>query len=185
MAKRITFTVNQEQAQAIETKANCEGLTASQFAKRSTVMASQTMNAWETSNASYVSDSSPVLNNQETAADAFRDMADRPQENMMVALLNQRNQVIKRVLVHVGTLNSCPAHSREIFREAVMSNAASVIIAHNHPSGNLDASQQDIALTERVVEAGKILGIQVLDHIVVAAGTRRYTSIRVQRPDLF
>jgi DNA repair protein RadC len=186
MTKRISFSVDQEQAKAIETKARTEGLTPSQFAKRSTVLAAQTMNSWETSNTSYVSDSSSrTINNQETAADTFRDIADRPQENMMVALLNQRNQVIKRVLVHVGTLNSCPAHSREIFREAVKNNAASVIIAHNHPSGNITPSPQDIDLTKRVVKAGKILGIPVLDHVIVASGTRRFSSIRDQRPDLF
>jgi DNA repair protein RadC len=82
----------------------------------------------------------------------------------MIAL-NSRNHSITEV--SVGSLDSSIVHPREVFEEAIKNKAASVIFAHNHPSGDPEPSEDDLAITKRLVEAGKILGIEVLDHVIV------------------
>lgn len=94
-----------------------------------------------------------------------------PQEAFKCVLLNTKHQVIQVLTVSLGTLNASLVHPRELFREAVKRSCAAVILAHNHPSGNPSPSQEDIALTRRLAEAGKLLGIEVLDHVVLGDGT--------------
>lgn len=96
---------------------------------------------------------------------SYLEGADR--ENFIVLLLDTKNQLIGINTVTTGTLNSSIVHPREVFKPAVLANAAAVILAHNHPSGNPNPSPEDIAITNRLVEAGKILGIEVLDHVIV------------------
>jgi DNA repair protein RadC len=79
----------------------------------------------------------------------------------------------------VGTINECLVHPREVFKAAVMTSAAVVVVGHNHPSGDTTPSQQDLDLTKKLIEAGKILSIGVLDHVIVG-DPGRYTSIREQ-----
>jgi len=98
--------------------------------------------------------------------------ADR--EHFVGLYLNSANALIAIHTVSVGTLNSSLVHPREVFKLALMVNAASVIVAHNHPSGNAEPSQEDLAVTKQLVEAGKILGIPIHDHIIAARDT--YTS---------
>lgn len=94
--------------------------------------------------------------------------AERPeQESFVAVLLNARQKVLATRVVHVGTLSQVDVHPRELFRDAVRMAAHSLIMAHNHPSGDPRPSEGDISLTRRMVEAGEILGIPVLDHIVV------------------
>ena len=88
----------------------------------------------------------------------------------MALLLDSKHHVLRRVIVGVGTLAGVDCHPRECFREAVRSCAAAIIVAHNHPSGDAEPSMDDIALTARLRDAGILLGIPVLDHIVVAVG---------------
>lgn len=90
---------------------------------------------------------------------------DYKQEHFYMIALNSRNWAVNEV--SIGTLDSSSAHPREAFSEAIKNNAASVIFAHNHPSGNTEPSKKDLELTKRLVEAGKLLGIKVLDHIIV------------------
>lgn len=85
----------------------------------------------------------------------------------MVLLLDVKNRLIGSRELFVGTVNSTNVHPRDIFREAVRMNAVSVIVGHNHPSGDLNPSKADIALTRRLLDAGKIMGIPLLDHIIV------------------
>ena len=89
------------------------------------------------------------------------------QECFMVLLLDVKNRLIGSRELFVGTVNSTNVHPRDIFREAVRMNAVSVIVGHNHPSGDLNPSKADIALTRRLLDAGKIMGIPLLDHIIV------------------
>lgn len=98
------------------------------------------------------------------------------QEHLVALFLNTKNQVIHRQTIFIGSLNASIVHPREIFREAVKRSAASIICAHNHPSGNTTPSQEDIQVTRRLVEAGKIMGIEVLDHLII--GNRSYTSLK-------
>jgi DNA repair protein RadC len=95
-------------------------------------------------------------------------------ESFRVVLLNSANQVIRDVCVSDGSLNAVLIHPREVFRLAIAENAASIIVAHNHPSGNTEPSQEDIAITKQLVEAGRIVDIRVLDHLIIAGNT--YTS---------
>ncbi|MFH1745221.1 MAG: DNA repair protein RadC [bacterium] len=96
---------------------------------------------------------------------------DYKKERLYVISLNTRSWTVDEV--SVGTLDSSIAHPREAFSEAIKSNASSVIFVHNHPSGNTEPSQEDIKLTKRLVEAGKLLGIEVLDHVIITANDFR------------
>lgn len=98
------------------------------------------------------------------------------QEKFYVLYLNTKNQVVYEKAVFVGSLNASIVHPREVFKEAVKWSAASIIVSHNHPSGNPDPSREDIEVTKRLVEAGAILGIECLDHIIVGDG--HYVSLK-------
>jgi DNA repair protein RadC len=97
----------------------------------------------------------------------LKDIRDLKKEHFVVFYLNSRNQEIKREIISVGTLNASLVHPREVFEPAVKNLAAQVILAHNHPSGDLEPSEDDLAINKRLVEAGKILGIEVVDHVIV------------------
>ncbi len=94
-------------------------------------------------------------------------IADKKQEYFICISLNGANEVIGNRIVTVGLLNTNQVHPREVFVDAITDRAASVIVAHNHPSGILKPSSDDIATTRQLIEAGKILGIYVLDHIII------------------
>ena len=89
-------------------------------------------------------------------------------ENFIVLYLDARNRLIYKETVSIGTLNANLIHPREVFEPAVRNLAAQIIIAHNHPSGDPEPSEDDLVITKKLTEAGKILGIEVIDHIVVA-----------------
>ena len=88
-------------------------------------------------------------------------------EHFVILSLDSRNNLIKDAIISVGTLNANLVHPREIFQEALKQNAASVILVHNHPSGDPEPSEDDLTITKRLTEAGKIMGIDVLDHIII------------------
>ena len=92
---------------------------------------------------------------------------DKAKEHFKLILLNTRNKIISISNVSTGTLNTSLVHPREVFKDAIMHNAASVILTHNHPSGDIEPSENDLTITKRLVEAGKILGIEVIDHIII------------------
>jgi len=94
-------------------------------------------------------------------------MKDKQREHFMVLYLNARNELIFKKPMFVGTLNANIVHPREIFGEALKQNAAFVIFCHNHPSGNPQPSQTDLEINKQLVEAGKIMGIEALDHIII------------------
>lgn len=97
-------------------------------------------------------------------------------EHFKSVLLDTKNQVIKICSVSTGTLDCSLAHPREVFREAIIHNAAAIIAVHNHPSGDPTPSVEDRKVTERLLEAGKIVGIELLDHIVI--GAQQYISFK-------
>ena len=98
------------------------------------------------------------------------------QEHFMVLLLDGRNRVMRQSRVSQGTLNASLVHPREVFRSAVREAAAALVLVHNHPSGDPTPSREDLEITDRLVEAGGVLGIRVLDHVVIAEG--RFYSFR-------
>jgi DNA repair protein RadC len=103
-------------------------------------------------------------------------LADVDREHFVVLLLDQKNKVIGINNVSIGSLTASVVHPRECFKPAILSNAAAIILAHNHPSGAPQPSQEDRVLTVRLVAAGKLLGISVLDHVIIGDGTSAYFS---------
>ena len=97
-------------------------------------------------------------------------IANLDRENFVAVLLNTKNEVIGTPLISVGTLSQALVHPREVFKPAIRASAASVILAHNHPSGKTEASREDREVTKRLVGAAEILGIEVLDHVIVGDG---------------
>jgi len=100
-------------------------------------------------------------------------------EHFMILHLDTRNRIIKDEIVSVGTLNSSLIHPREVFKSAIKESANAVIIVHNHPSGDTDPSQEDNEITERLFDAGELLSIKVLDHVIV--GKEGYYSFKDNR----
>ena len=100
---------------------------------------------------------------------------DQVRERFVVLWLNSANKVIGFEIISEGILNSSLTHPREVFRGAIVSTCASIILAHNHPSGNPEPSQEDISITKQIVDSGKIIGIPVHDHIIFA--DNNYTSL--------
>jgi DNA repair protein RadC len=91
-------------------------------------------------------------------------------EHFVAVYLNAKNRMIKKETVSIGTLNSSLVHPREVFQPAVALFAASIILVHNHPSGDLEPSEEDVSLTRRLIEAGRIMGIDILDHVIIGSG---------------
>lgn len=105
-----------------------------------------------------------------------RDIMDKKQEHFVCITLNGANEVIGTRIVTVGLLNANQVHPREIFSDAILDRAASIILVHNHPSGETEPSKEDFVITERLIEAGGILGIKIHDHIIVSKNG--YTSMK-------
>ncbi len=104
----------------------------------------------------------------------YLDNTDR--EEFIVLALDTKNQPIAIHTVSIGTLNSSLVHPREVYKMAILSNAASIILSHNHPSGDTKPSQEDISITKRLSECGDIIGIKVLDHVII--GDNKYLSFK-------
>src|SRR6266849_9130161 len=102
-------------------------------------------------------------------------LAEVDREHFVIILLNQKNRVIGVHTVSVGSLTASIVHPREVFKSAILSNAASIICGHNHPSTDCQPSREDRAITQRLKEAGALLGIHLLDHVIVG-GEGRYFS---------
>jgi len=92
---------------------------------------------------------------------------DKAKEHFKLILLNARNKIIGISTVSIGSLNASIVHPREVFKDAIMHNAYSVVLAHNHPSGDTEPSEDDLMITKKLVESGKILGVEVTDHLIV------------------
>jgi len=110
------------------------------------------------------------------AITAITSAEEEAQEVLGVLILNSKHKIVAVHEVSRGTLNTCMVHPREVFKPAVLHNAAAIICFHNHPSGDTEPTQDDIEATKRLIEAGKIMGIEVLDHIVV--GDDGYVSLK-------
>lgn len=104
------------------------------------------------------------------------ELASMDREVFCVMNLNTKGKVVNLNVVSVGVLDSSLVHPREVFKSVILSNAAAVILLHNHPSGVVEPSPDDYEATARLIEAGEILGIKVVDHIIVGSGTGEYYS---------
>ena len=121
-----------------------------------------------------------VINSPKDAADIVCPMiGHQDQEHMLVIVLSTRNHVLDVVEVYRGSVNSAQVRIAELFRPAFRYNAPAIILAHNHPSSDVSPSREDISLTRSIVEAGKLIDIGVLDHLIVSAS--RYTSLKERK----
>jgi DNA repair protein RadC len=112
--------------------------------------------------------SSVTIRNAKDVYEYLADMRSLPKEHMRALYLNSHGRIIKDQVISIGTIDSSMAFPREVFNPAIDLMAKAVILAHNHPSGELAPSDEDVRITEQLVQAGKILGIHVLDHVIIA-----------------
>ncbi len=118
----------------------------------------------------------PVRGPDDVVALLGRRLRAEAREHFLVLLLNARHECVAVETVSIGSLNASIVHPREVFRPAVLAAAASIIVAHNHPSGDPEPSEEDITITRRLVQVGELLGIGVLDHVIIAS--RGVVSLR-------
>ncbi|MBT2724486.1 RadC family protein [Bacillus sp. ISL-46] len=116
-----------------------------------------------------------VRSPEDGAKIASQFIGDDEREVFFVMCLNTKNRVVAVHRCHVGSLNASIVSPREVFKSAILNNCASIIVSHQHPSHNCNPSNEDIEVTKRLVEAGKILGIEVLDHLIVTADAEYYS----------
>lgn len=109
-----------------------------------------------------------TIRNAKDVHEYLADMRSMPKECLRALFLNSHNRVIRDEVISIGTVDSNIVHPREVFRSGIESNAVAVVLAHNHPSGETAPSSEDVKITAQLVEAGKILGIRVLDHVIIA-----------------
>jgi DNA repair protein RadC len=119
----------------------------------------------------------PMVKSPADAANLLMlEMGPLEQEHLRAVILDSKNQVLKVHTIYIGSLNTAVVRVGELFREAIRINAAAVIVAHNHPSGDPTPSAEDVHVTRQIVEAGKLLGIDVLDHLVICQA--RWVSLK-------
>ena len=109
----------------------------------------------------------PIIDSPEKAVELLTDIRDKKQEYFVCLTLDGANRLIAKRVVTIGTLTASLVHPREVFADAIADRAASIIVAHNHPSGSLEASQADREVTNRLRQAGELLGINLVDHIII------------------
>lgn len=118
-----------------------------------------------------------VIRSAKDAYEYLQDMRNLPKEHLRGLYLNSHNRIIRDEVISIGTVNTNIIHPREVFRAAIECNAAAVVLAHNHPSGEASPSEQDTEVTKQLIAAGKILGITVLDHVIITKN--EFTSVSV------
>ena len=123
----------------------------------------------------------PVINSPTEVYQAAKQLLalhEEPEEHFCILCLNTKNKIVGVHTISIGSLNASIVHPREVFKAAMLNNASGIICLHNHPSGDPEPSREDIEITHRLVNAGNILGINVLDHVVIGDG--RYISLKEQ-----
>jgi len=103
----------------------------------------------------------------EDVARVCADLRDLAQESFHVLALNAKNNLINRYMVSVGIVDASLVHPREVFRQAIMENASNIVVTHNHPSGDSTPSAEDVRITRQIIEAGRVVGITVQDHVII------------------
>ncbi len=116
-----------------------------------------------------------VIRSAKDVFEYLQDMRNLSKENLRGLYLNSHNRIIRDEVISIGTINSNIIHPREVFRPAIECNAVALVLAHNHPSGEVKPSDEDIEVTRQIINAGKLLGITVLDHVVITKDT--YISV--------
>jgi len=115
-----------------------------------------------------MSSDQPIIDSPEKAVEQLADIRDKKQEYFVCLTLDGANRLIAKRIITIGTLTASLVHPREVFADAITDRAASIIVAHNHPSGILKPTQADIAVTERLQDSARLLGIHLVDHVIVS-----------------
>lgn len=126
--------------------------------------------SFELSNRIGRSDEKVVVSSGEDVFNLCKDMQFLDHEECRVLLLDTKNRLLKSETLFIGTLNASLFSPREVFKSAILEGAASVILVHNHPSGNLEASSEDLSVTSIMIDLGKLMGVEVLDHVIIGEG---------------
>ena len=130
--------------------------------------------------------SAEAITSPEKAANVMAGvLSEMDREYCCVVNLDGSNHPINFNIVSIGDVNHAAVPIQNVFKAAILSNASSIMLLHNHPSGSLNPSNDDIELTKRIIEAGKIMNIPVLDHLIIIGGTAEIVSIREERPEIF
>lgn len=137
--------------------------------------ASQIMAGFELWRRQFEVSDRPIIDSPDKAAEQLTDIRDKKQEYFVCLTLDGANRLIAKRIITIGTLTASLVHPREVFAEAIADRAASVIVAHNHPSGNLQPSDADRDVTNRLKSAGELLGIALIDHLIVTS--KNYSQI--------
>lgn len=124
-----------------------------------------------------------ILSPQDAAQILLPEMQYLDQENLKVITLDTKHRVVEAPTIYKGSLNASMVRLAEVFRDAIRANCAAILLAHNHPSGDPTPSREDLTLTKEVVKAGRLLDIEVLDHLII--GHQRYISLKEQDSSLF
>jgi DNA repair protein RadC len=124
-------------------------------------------------------DDTTLIRGPESVYEQCRDIRSANREHFVAFYLNSRNMVLRREVISIGSLNASIVHPREVFVPAIAVCAASLVLAHNHPSGDPTPSEEDLAITRRLMEAGRLIGIELLDHVVVCRDS--YASFKERR----
>ena len=116
----------------------------------------------------------------QTSEDVFKifstELRDKTKEHLYVLMLDSKNNILRQTLISVGTLNESVVHVREVFRDAIKENACSIVLVHNHPSGDPEPSEEDREVTERIKAAGRLVGIELIDHVIIGKDAYRTIS---------
>ncbi len=118
-----------------------------------------------------------MIRNAKDVFNHLQDMRNLPKEHLRGLYLNSHNRILRDEVISIGTVNSNMIHAREVFRPAIECNAAALVLAHNHPSGEVTPSKEDVDITQDLVRAGKILGISILDHVIITKDS--FASVNV------
>lgn len=142
--------------------------------------ATQFMAAFELWRRQFEVSERPIIDSTEKAVELLKDIRDKKQEYFVCLSLDGANRLIAKRVITIGTLTGSLVHPREVFADAITDRAASVIVAHNHPSGSLNPSAADLAVTERLREAAQLLGLTLLDHLIVTKTSYSVVSAQSQ-----
>lgn len=138
-----------------------------------TIMTTYSLQRVKETSQLYNLQSNGIVRSPDDIAEIFKEVFNTEgmtKEHFLLASLNTKNKVEALHVVHIGSLSSSIVHPRDVFQLAILDNAASIIVAHNHPTGDTSPSQEDIQVTRRLKEAGKLMGIELLDHIILGDG---------------